>query len=362
MTTTTTALQALLSLVRREAPHLSGKVLGDAEEALRAALSAPAAQDAPSERVIGELDWESPAGVKHRIKIVDTARASQPAQAAAQDAPAPAPVDWRHAAAQFLRDRAKERENLGWANRVNELEGAADLLDQLAMASPYGLDCAGPPAVTVPAGMALVPDYRGYARLGVGAYLLNHSSEGNPAELIISIASEEEAAGRTVGDLKDNPPGTVLQPEQMAVRLRFENVAGLDALERQLRLLRDVHFPDSATPAAHPVAVTADDLIDIARRVEGLKRECGKDPESPIAIQNGRYMAISYALRDLAKRAAPTAPQAPALVPLTDRLAGLLNDWLVSFADCLEGGEAEEIVVFTRQALAEHAASKIGGA
>lgn len=73
-----------------------------------------------------------------------------------------------------------------------------------------------------------------------------------------------------------------------------------------------------ATPAAHPVAVTAEDLIDIARRVEGLKRECGMDPESPIAIQNGRYMAISYALRDLAKRAAPTAPQAPALVPLTD--------------------------------------------
>lgn len=101
-------------------------------------------------------------------------------------------------------------------------------------------------AATVPEGMVLAPDYRGYARLGLGMYLLNHSDAGDPAELIVSIVSEEEAAGRTVGDLKDNAPGTVLQPEQMAVRLRFENVAGLDALEQQLRLLRDLHFSGSA--------------------------------------------------------------------------------------------------------------------
>lgn len=42
------------------------------------------------------------------------------------------------------------------------------------------------------------------------------------------------------------------------------------------------------------------ELIEIARAVEALKRECGMDPESPTAIQNGRYMSISYRIRALA--------------------------------------------------------------
>jgi len=46
-----------------------------------------------------------------------------------------------------------------------------------------------------------------------------------------------------------------------------------------------------------------DELLSIARAVEALKRECGMDPESPTAIQNGRYMGISYRLRALADRA-----------------------------------------------------------
>jgi len=51
-----------------------------------------------------------------------------------------------------------------------------------------------------------------------------------------------------------------------------------------------------------------DELLSIARAVEALKRECGMDPESPTAIQNGRYMGISYRLRALAAPtgAAPT--------------------------------------------------------
>ena len=89
-----------------------------------------------------------------------------------------------------------------------------------------------------------VPDFRGYAHLGTGQYVINHSPAGNPAELIISVATDEEKAGRVVGDTQNNPDGVLLRPEMMAVRLRFSSVAGLDALEGQLKLLREVHFSD----------------------------------------------------------------------------------------------------------------------
>lgn len=92
-------------------------------------------------------------------------------------------------------------------------------------------------------GWHLVPTYRGYANLGIGQYLLNVSAIGDPPELIISIASEEEMAGRQVGDDMPNGIGKVVQPEQMAVRLRFQTIAGLDVLERKLRELREDHFP-----------------------------------------------------------------------------------------------------------------------
>ena len=50
-------------------------------------------------------------------------------------------------------------------------------------------------------------------------------------------------------------------------------------------------------------------LINIAREIEALKRDCGMDPESAIAIQNGRYMAISYKVRALAAGQATAAQQ-----------------------------------------------------
>jgi hypothetical protein len=101
---------------------------------------------------------------------------------------------------------------------------------------------AQPAPAAVPPGYALVPDYRGYANLGTGQYLLNISSADDPPELIISIASESEKAGRTVGDLQGNPPGTVIEPEQMAIRLGFATEAGLSALEQHLRILREERF------------------------------------------------------------------------------------------------------------------------
>jgi hypothetical protein len=53
-------------------------------------------------------------------------------------------------------------------------------------------------------------------------------------------------------------------------------------------------------------------LINIAREIEALKRDCGMDPESAIAIQNGRYMAISYKARALAAGQATAAQAQPA--------------------------------------------------
>lgn len=87
-----------------------------------------------------------------------------------------------------------------------------------------------------------IAECRGYAHLGIGAYVINHSAAPHPAELIISIATEDEKRGRAIGEERPNPEGYAMQPEMMVVRLRFENAAGLDALERQLRYLREEHF------------------------------------------------------------------------------------------------------------------------
>lgn len=91
----------------------------------------------------------------------------------------------------------------------------------------------------------LVPTYRGFANLGTGQYVLNVSAIGSIPELVISIATEEEKSGRQVGEDIKNEIGKVLQPDQMAVRLRFHSEAGLDVLERKLRELREDHFPDT---------------------------------------------------------------------------------------------------------------------
>lgn len=105
---------------------------------------------------------------------------------------------------------------------------------------------------------------RGYAKLGIGAYLIEHSAESEPAALMLCIASDEEKAGRTVGDLKtfegERQP---IPAEKMTIRIDFANVAGLDALEQQLRLLREVHFPTSPahTSEARDAATAVVDAV-----------------------------------------------------------------------------------------------------
>lgn len=121
-------------------------------------------------------------------------------------------------------------------------EGGAVLSTSIPPSSAAGLSDA------LPDGFVMAPHYRGYAELGMGQYVLNHSRSDQPAEFVISVASDEEKAGRTVGDERENPDGKLLQPDAMAVRIAFANVAGLDAMEQQLRKLRAEHFP-AATPA-----------------------------------------------------------------------------------------------------------------
>ena len=121
-------------------------------------------------------------------------------------------------------------------------------------------------ARAVAEGYVLAPHFRGFAHLGTGQYLLNNSGDdGEEPELIISIASEAEKAGRTIGDSRDNPEGHMIQPEQMCVRIRFANVAGLDALEKQLRMLREECFPAAlarASLAAPSDPVAGDVKVD----------------------------------------------------------------------------------------------------
>lgn len=89
----------------------------------------------------------------------------------------------------------------------------------------------------------LAPHYRGYAQLGMGAYIIGHSAAGEAPELYIKIATDAEKAGRTVGDLKSTGADSApVQPEDIAVRIRFDSAAGMDALEVQLAELRKEHF------------------------------------------------------------------------------------------------------------------------
>ena len=59
-------------------------------------------------------------------------------------------------------------------------------------------------------------------------------------------------------------------------------------------------------------------LINIAREIEALKRDCGMDTESAIAIQNGRYMAISSKIRALAAGQATAAQPGVVYAELPD--------------------------------------------
>ncbi len=92
--------------------------------------------------------------------------------------------------------------------------------------------------------------HRGYALMGAGAYILTvcDGDERGP-ELVISLATDEERAARTVGDLRDVVRGQEIPLERTAIRLQFASIAGLDAVEQQLRFLREELQARSASDA-----------------------------------------------------------------------------------------------------------------
>lgn len=129
----------------------------------------------------------------------------------------------------------------------------------------------------VPDGYDIAPVFRGYARLGIGQYVLHNCPQADDERpsLVIAIATEEEKADRQVGELRHVTPGLMIQPDRIAVRLDFENAAALDALEQQLRFLREDSFPDSlAAPAPAPAKVSMPE-----RLADAIVREVAELPD-----------------------------------------------------------------------------------
>lgn len=66
---------------------------------------------------------------------------------------------------------------------------------------------------------------------------------------------------------------------------------------------RNLYLEDRAAHLERELDAARRALLDVARRVEALKRPCGMDPESAQAVRNGQYMSIA-----LVARAAARAP------------------------------------------------------
>ena len=96
--------------------------------------------------------------------------------------------------------------------------------------------------------------------------------------------------------------GTMRAAAQELRRLHAANVYTSDLCAQALDEVRRLTSELAAAEARNATLTddAARELIEIARDIEALKRECGMDPESPTAIQNGRYMALSYKVRALA--------------------------------------------------------------
>ena len=107
-------------------------------------------------------------------------------------------------------------------------------------------------AQRVPDGWKLVPDWKGYALLGTGHYVINHTADFDEklgAELLITLANEDDKSGnRQIGESREVTDQKLIESDQMVIRIGFLNERGLFALEDQLRYIRKIHF--SAAPAS----------------------------------------------------------------------------------------------------------------
>jgi hypothetical protein len=173
------------------------------------------------------------------------------------------------------------------------------LIDQIANSVLMG-NTAPPPAQqrqAEPEGWTLAPAYRGYALLGLGQYVINHTRQDEPPELIISVATPEEKQGRAVGDERDNEADKQIRPDVMVVRVGFHSVAGLDALEAQLRHLRRVHFPASAAPPPAQVPLTDEQWAALAI-IASSRKVSVSEVQRKLVIGYGKAQEICQSLVD----------------------------------------------------------------
>lgn len=149
-------------------------------------------------------------------------------------------------------NEALARENEDLKRRLAELES-----QNLVQVGPYH---------------CVAPVTRGYAKLGTGRYVLQPCiSAGDGIEelpsLVIRLATEEEQARRTVGDLEETleeQVGVPIEKDLIACQLDFTSAEGLAALQQQLRLLAEDAFGVRAEPQnAKPVSLTDAAMLDL---------------------------------------------------------------------------------------------------
>lgn len=150
--------------------------------------------------------------------------------------------------------------------------------------------------------------FRGYALLGSGKYMLNHSDDFHPelgAELIITLATEKDKEGnRQIGETRDNPDHRQpIQPEDMVVRIGFLNERGLFALENQLAEIRKQFFADDKSPdSAHQPA-------EVVRELTKAVQQMRLAIEWALEWDTERNFVMPYKVRDPMRAALKSAKE-----------------------------------------------------
>lgn len=151
--------------------------------------------------------------------------------------------------------------------------------------------------------------FRGYALLGSGKYMLNHSDDFHPelgAELIITLATEKDKEGnRQIGETRDNPDHRQpIQPEDMVVRIGFLNERGLFALENQLAEIRKQFFADDKSPAsAHQPAEAVRELVEALNDFSNYVHAEQSSTDGHVQYSNTQINRLAFKARSALKSA-----------------------------------------------------------
>jgi hypothetical protein len=124
---------------------------------------------------------------------------------------------------------------LGVANEDDSYEVAKNKLNELLAVTQ---DIATDPAVN--GGYVLAPNFRGYALLGLGQYVIHicHEKDNDYDELVIRPATTVELMTRKLNELVETQLESI-PVENIAVRIAFTNKAAIDNLITSLIKLRD---------------------------------------------------------------------------------------------------------------------------